>query len=95
MIKKMTKTTIETRQLFRPHRGSLNKAMSEVFEFKDLDDLISYIQEQLIPFVPKEEITKNTVKIKGYVLDKRIGWHTYIVTLEGYGVLGFTSCMIE
>lgn len=25
------------------------------------------------------------------IYDERIGWHTYIVSLEDYGVLGFTD----
>lgn len=79
--------------LFRPHRGSLADAMKEVREINSFKELIDQETEMLWRWYiePKPE----EFHIKYYAEDKRIGWSTYIVTLDNYGVLGFTNGMIE
>lgn len=73
----------------REHRGSLSDAMETVFEVEDFAGLVEHMKRSLQPFgmivVPEK------VKVEQYAWDGRIGWDTYIVTLTGYGVWGFTN----
>jgi len=79
--------------LFRPHRGSLADAMAEVREINSFQDIIDETTESLSHYglSPKKE----GFHIEYYSEDERIGWSTYIVFLDNYGVLGFTNGMIE
>lgn len=75
---------------FRPQRGSLDAAMAEAQEFAGRAELVAHITEELAPwgFV----VTPTMVHVEKYGgIDKRIGWDTYIVTVDGYGVFGFTD----
>jgi hypothetical protein len=75
--------------LFRPHRGSLAEAMYEVKEIDSFQEIIDEITEDLWHYglYPKPE----EFHIEYYSEDERIGWSTYIVTLDNYGVIGFTN----
>lgn len=77
--------------LYRPQRGNLDDAMQEMKDFQSLDELILYLQEDLFMWFGKQEINKDTLHIKPYCFDERINWDTYIVTLDGWGVVGFTN----
>jgi hypothetical protein len=68
---------------FRPQRGGLAESMAETIEFASLDALRSYLQETLPVWV-------EAVEVKPYGFDARIGWDTYIVTVNGMAV-GFTD----
>jgi hypothetical protein len=70
--------------LFRMHRGGLKEAMKTVQPVKSLDEIyeISGIAQYGI---------ENKLKINHYCFDSRINWDTYIVTCEGFGVIGFTN----
>lgn len=74
---------------FRPQRGSLDAAMAEVQEFAGRAELVAHIAERLARwgFV----VTPTMVHVRKYGFDKRIGWDTHIVTVDGYGVFGFTD----
>lgn len=37
------------------------------------------------------EVEPAHIDVSPYVFDDRNGWDTYIVTVEGYGVLGYTD----
>ena len=80
---------------FRPQRGGLSEAMAEVKTFQSKNELVDFIIESLKEFGHGCQINEDTVKIMKYVEDKRIGWDTHIVTLEGYGVFGFTDKAVE
>lgn len=69
--------------LFRPQRGSLDAAMAEVREV-GMPDLVAYAVE--ITGQDKPQLT-----VKPYARDERIDWDTYLVTVEGFGVLGYTN----
>jgi hypothetical protein len=78
---------------FRPHRRTLIEAMKEVKTFNSLAELIENQKPELAQW--GVEITAENVKVTPYCYDKRINWNTYIVTLEDYGVLGFTDGPVE
>jgi len=69
---------------FREHRGTLADSMATVVEVADRAALVAHV-ENLLGHAADIE-----VKPYGGV-DQRNGWDTYIVTLAGYGVLGFTD----
>ncbi len=69
---------------FREHRGGLIDSMSTVVEVGDTAmALRRYLNGISIP--------EGEIEIKPYMFDKRIGWDTHIVTMKGYGVIGFTD----
>ena len=73
--------------LFRFHRGSLNEAMKTVVEVETLNDILE-LQE--IKEMENFGIKLN-LKSEFYYYDERINWNTYIITSDGYGVIGFTN----
>ena len=75
--------------LFRDHRYLLEDSMDTVREIKNLDDLILDMQKGLRFF--GQDVARDQVTVKQYCYDNRIGWDTYIVIIEGYGVYGFTD----
>ena len=78
--------------LFRPQRGSLDSAMSEVKGYSSKQMLIDDLQAEMDEYgVGKYDCSKTTIEKYGSGIDKRIGWDTYIVHLEEYGVFGFTN----
>jgi hypothetical protein len=76
---------------FREHRYLLAESMETMIEVKDRDELILHLKAQLDRW--DFHFNSDEVKIEPYSgMDKRIGWDTtYIVSLPGYGVLGFTN----
>ena len=80
---------------FREHRGGLAESMDTLVTFhppNERDKMIAYIRGLLWPF--DHLVIAKDVKLRQYTPDgdKRIGWdQLYIVTLEGYGVVGFTD----
>jgi len=65
---------------FREHRGTLDDAMKTVVELDaTLPALAAFLKVK-----PKQ------LQVKKYVYDDRIGWDTYIVTVDGQAV-GFTD----
>lgn len=74
---------------YRPHRGMLAESMAETREFPSRAALVEHIRQELADFsVP---VLDEHLHIKPYGYDERIDWDTHIVTLDGYGVLGFTD----
>ena len=80
---------------FREHRGDLKDSMATCVTVADTAALMAHIadifQEPMMrgfPYLPEK------VHVSEYDRepDSRIGWaRTYIVTIDGYGVLGFTD----
>lgn len=77
--------------LFRPHKGSLEDSMKEVVEMESYDDLLQKVIDDLVVYDHDLNIDKYTLEVEKYTYDGRIGWNAYIVTLLGYGVIGFTN----
>ena len=67
--------------------------MATVVEVADRAALVAYIAKALEPF--DRAITDEMVTVKQYCYDGRIGWDTHIVTVEGYGVFGFTDAPVQ
>jgi len=76
---------------FRFHRGSLADSIKTLVELKGRDDLVKHCQSLLgQDFVFEPSALK--VEPYGSGGDERIGWeHVFVVTIEGYGVIGFTD----
>ena len=79
----------EKETLFRPQRGGLAEAMAEVMVFRSRTELISFLNEDLAQYSLK--IDEDKFRIEPYGYDERIGWDTYIVSMDDYGVFGFTN----
>jgi hypothetical protein len=83
---------------FREHRGGLDESMKTLVELPDRAALVAHIKKLLAPFDWWQDIGP-ALHVEPYawfdkdkpVWDERVKWHTYIVTLEGYGVVGFTD----
>lgn len=73
----------------REHRGSLADAMETVFEVQDFAGLVDHMKQTLEPY--GQMVKAEDVKVEHYTFDDRIGWDTYIVSIDGYGVWGFTD----
>jgi hypothetical protein len=77
--------------LFRPHRGELADAMDEVVELPSFAALVAHLNH-----LHREEYGPDRVKVEPYGIDgkpsfdRRVGWHTYIVTVDGMAA-GFTN----
>ena len=79
--------------LFREHRGCLDESMKTLVMVKDFDGLVAHLHTLLDPYNFK--FTSEDVNVQPYGADDRIGWDTQIVTLEGYGPVGFLSKPFE
>jgi hypothetical protein len=60
--------------------------VSTVTNKRELVDLINNSLARFLPPSPPE-----AVHIEPYGYDARIGWDTYVITLDGYGVWGFAK----
>jgi hypothetical protein len=81
---------------FREHRGSLADSMKTVVEVRNKEELVEHIRKLFSPYVGDFQFDK--IKVEPYgppytpvVYDQRIGWHTYLVTMPEYGVIGWTD----
>ena len=75
--------------LAREHRGSLSDSMATVVPLSSHAELVALVAAQLAPFGVL--VKPSAVHVKPYCYDARIGWDTYIVTIDGYGVWGMTD----
>ena len=75
--------------LYRPHRGGLSEAMSEVSEVETLEDIFKLSELEQWGYFPED------LKIQYYGIDARIAWITYMIYLDDYGILGFTNGLIK
>lgn len=73
----------------REHRGTLSQSMETVIEFEGREELYKIIKEELGRY--SMNIWPEMIEVKPYGYDERIEWDTYIVTVDGYGVYGFTD----
>lgn len=81
----------------RRHRGSLSESMTTVVEIRNFDALIDIIRSDFGWFAHPLAVDKDTVHVSPYGsgMDTRIGWNTYIVTVDLFGVWGFTNGPLE
>jgi hypothetical protein len=74
---------------FRLHRGTLEESMQTVCEVNSKAELVEVLAKDLA-FFPIS-ITEQMISIIPYAYDGRIEWDTYIVSLEYFGIAGFTN----
>jgi hypothetical protein len=81
---------------FREHKGNLAESMETLVEFQDKQALVAHLRYLLRPFnfhVASKDVAARLYSTSG---DKRIGWEkVYVVTIHGYGVIGFCNEAIE
>jgi hypothetical protein len=66
---------------FREHRGSLADSLATVVEIGGRDELVEYLRRSGAVFpIP---IASPHLSIDYYAYDDRIGWDTYMVSVEG------------
>ena len=77
----------------REHRGLLADSMETVREIEPTKEaLFKLIKESFKNWPTMLKIEEKDIHIKPYHgFDDRIGWDTYRVTIDGYGVFGFTD----
>jgi hypothetical protein len=75
----------------REHRGGLAESMETTIEIvANMRALREHINKELSPNLV---VTEGMLHVEPYGFDDRIKWHTFIVTIDGYGVFGFTDAM--
>lgn len=105
-MRKLTATQCNTKgylMIFRPHKGSLHKAMSEAVELESVSELVKHINENVLIKDYERPLEEKDIEIKHYGIDKRIGWDTHIVSKIKTGrekskrafVLGFLAYNIS
>jgi hypothetical protein len=77
----------ETR--FREHRGQFDDSLKTLALVDGFDGLVAHIAALLKPW--GVEVTPDKVRAEPYYFDPRTGWDDWIITLDGYGVVGFTD----
>lgn len=73
---------------FREHRRDMAESMATLVEIDGFDGLLKHLRTLAEPWPTFPPITSNTVHFARHF---GIGPSAYIVTLDGYGVLGFTD----
>lgn len=67
--------------------------MRTVVEVADRTALVALMQSRLAAYSYAFE--PHQLRVQPYMRDERIGWDTHIVTIDGYGVAGFTDGPVE
>jgi hypothetical protein len=70
----------------REHRGGLAESLATVFNFETKEDLLTEINERMGTHFCHDDIA-----FLHQGKDERIGWDTYLVSVRGYGVFGYTD----
>jgi hypothetical protein len=82
---------------FRENRGSLDESLKTLVKLENRDALVKHCQKLLAPYNFRfDQSALEILEISPYSSgpDKRTGWKcTYIVRIEGYGVMGFTDSL--
>lgn len=79
---------------YRERKGGLAESMKTLDFFTSKQALIDKIQSDLDVY-GKGVYDASEIEFKPYGFDARIGWDVYLVTLKGYGVLGFTDGPVD
>lgn len=76
---------------FRHHRGGLKESMKTLVTLEDRNALVQHLREY---FKEWFDVVPDKVKLERYGdgPDTRIGWDkVFIVTIDGFGPVGFTD----
>jgi hypothetical protein len=74
---------------FREHKGGLEDSMATVVELKDRDELNWHIAKLLAPW--DRIVLPTMIHAEAYGYDPRVDWVTWLITVDGYGVVGYTD----
>lgn len=76
---------------YRPHKWLLADSMAECADVDGRAGLIEHLRKELSPWPTLDGFADNAIHVDPYCAgDDRIGWKdVWIITLDGYGVLGF------
>ncbi|WP_095067910.1 hypothetical protein [Pseudomonas sp. Irchel 3A18] len=75
------------------HAGSLAKAMETAQEIEpSINDIAKYLSRHGLG-LPDELV--GLIAITEYEYDKRIGWHAWLVAVQGFGVVAMTDGPVE
>ena len=79
--------------IFREHRGGLEESMATCIILPSRHALLLHIRKLLLPFgVYVKDEKLHIREYNGGRGDNRIGWRAlYVVTLDDYGVVGWTN----
>lgn len=81
---------------FREHRGGLAESMETMVVVDGKKGLVAHIQKLLKPYSVAVADSDVAASLYGSSGDQRIGWEkVYVVTVKGYGVIGFSDSAIE
>ena len=69
----------------RQHRGTLVDSMSTIIEIPNTKEAIFELVNKTI------HCSIDSIQVKYYAYDDRIDWDCYIVSIDGFGVYGFTD----
>jgi hypothetical protein len=79
---------------FRFHRGGLDESMATAVDIEPTKVAITkHCNAQYTGSASTRPMVYHAqyIEVKPYGFDSRINWDTYIVTMSGYGVIGFTD----
>lgn len=74
----------------RQHRGGLAESMETVVEIEPTKDALMAAVHSVLSR-SGFELTDDMLHVEPYAFDSRIQWDAHIVTIDGYGVYGFTD----
>ena len=74
---------------YRDHRGSLSDSMETEQTFETADALFAYLRTEVVKLGFGAEEGEFTCASHG--LDNRIDWDCHLISLTGFGPLGFTD----
>lgn len=77
----------------RKHRGTLYGSMETLIEFPGtMESLLAILREEFKKFPHmKHLLTADNIRVEYIGYDARIGWETYNVIINGFGVYGMTD----
>jgi hypothetical protein len=70
----------------REHRGNLADSLTTVFNINTKKELLDEINERMGTHLELDDIA-----FVHHGMDSRILWDTYLVSVRGYGVFGYTD----
>lgn len=76
---------------YRQHKGSLEESIATTCEIDATKHAIASLASNEIG----RNVDPASISVTHYGYDSRISWDSYIVEVEGYGVLGFTDGCVE
>jgi hypothetical protein len=80
---------------FREHRGGIVDSMMTEVEIEPTRDALLAVLSDKRWLGIREVLKRESLRVEPYIYDERIDWDTHIVSVDGYGVVGFTDGPVE